>query len=494
MRTSTLDGLFAIQYTTLTAGTLLATFLLTLGATGFQIGLVAALPLLSGLLQPAGAEFIRSRGGWRKPVCLAAALVDALLWVVSLAAVVWLPSAAAVLLLIGVLTLQYAASAFVGVAWTSWISDLVPLRLRGRYFGTRNFICNAFGAATAAVAGQAIRAAGENPLPIFLWAIGAGVLFRLVSIYFLSQQPEPRPAQSASGGFLKQMRQPLAHPCFRRYLAFATAWGFAVNLAAPFFTVYMVREAGVGIGAVMAFAALGTISNLVGQRVWGPLCDRYGDRQVMRVAGLSVVLQPLWWLFTGPSGLAYYLMPLLSITGGFAWGGYALATGNLMMRLAPEIGKTSFFATQAALGGLFGALGPFVGGLLASALSGGTGPLPSGLFADAVVGLKGLFLVSFAFRLGAWGLLHRVPEPRRGPRLRAAFVIRDTVRTFNPTQGFSPLLHVFAPTAKRRRAPGPHRSSPKCAVSRPGLARYTSAGCEAPRGAAGPAAARPSGA
>ena len=461
LRISTLDGLFTTQYLTLTAGTLLTTFLLTLGATGFQIGLVAALPLLGGLLQPLGAELIRSRGGRRRPVCLAAGLVDALLWGVSLAAAVWLPPAGAVLVIIGVLALQQAASAFAGVAWTSWVSDLVPPRLRGRYFGTRNFVCNAFGAATAAVAGRVVGTAGEAPLPLFLGAISVGVLFRLVSLCFLARQPEPRPARSAGGGFLSQLRQPLGHDPFRRYMAFAATWGFAINLASPFLAVYMVREVGVDVGAVMGFAAFGTLANLAGQRTWGPLCDRYGDRQVMRVAGLSLVLQPLCWLFTGPSGFAYVLMPLLIMSGAFAWSGYALAAGNLMMRLAPEVGKTSFFAAQGALGGLFGALGPLLGGVLASALEGGATLLPGGLFAGAVVGLKGLFLLSFALRLGAWGLFRRVPEPQRRPRLRAASVVRDAAR-------------AFTPAAKPRRRSAVRPASP-LAPDRPGLARHASA-------------------
>jgi hypothetical protein len=54
--------------------------------------------------------------------------------------------------------------------------------------------------------------------------------------------------------------------------------------------------------------------------------------------------------------------------GGFAWGGHLLAHGNLMMALAPSLGKTSYFATQAALSGLFGALGPLLGGALATVL------------------------------------------------------------------------------------------------------------------------------
>ncbi len=454
MRTSTLDGLFAVQYTTLTAGTLLTAFLLALGATAFQVGLVAALPLLGGLLQPAGAEVIRKRGGYRKGVCLVAAIADLLLWGVSVAAVIWMPQAVAITTVIAVLALQQAAGAFVGVAWTSWMSDLIPPRLRGRYFGTRNFICNAFGAVTAAIAGALVRVAEADPLPIFLLLIGIGMAFRAVSLYYLGRQPEPQPARSSRGGFFRQLRQPLTHAGYRQYLLFSAFWGFGIHLSAPFFAVYMLQEAAIGVDAVMTFAALGIVSNLIGQRVWGPLCDRYGDRQVMQAAGLSVALQPLWWLLTTASGPGYYLMAVLSVTGGFVWGGFTLATGNLMMRLAPETGKTSFFAVQAALGGLFGALGPLAGGVLAGLFGSGVSLLPGPLFE----GLKSLFLLSFVLRLGAWALLRWVPEPAQHPRLRAVFVIRDTVRTFNPAQGFSPLLHVFAPTIRRsglqKRNPG----------------------------------------
>lgn len=455
MRTSTLDGIFAVQYTTLTGGALLTAFLLALGATAFEIGLAAALPLLGGLLQPAGAEVIRRRGGRRKGVCLTAGLVDVALWGVAVAAVVWWPLERALAAVLGVLVLQQAATAFVGVAWTSWISDLIPARLRGRYFGTRNFICNAFGAVTALAAGQAVRAGAADPLPVFLLLIAVGAASRLVSLYFLYRQPEPTPDRRAEGRFLSRMRQPLAHPGFSRYVAFAAAWGFAVHLASPFFTVYMLREAGVGVADVMGFAALGTISNLIAQRAWGPLTDRYGDRHIVQATALVVALQPLWWLFTDDTGAGYVLMAVLSATGGFAWGGYALSTGNLMMRLAPELGKTSFFAVQAAFGGLFGALGPFAGGLLADVLADAATRLPG----DLLTGFKALFVLSCLLRLGAWSLLFGLPEPTHRDRPRAVLLIRDVARTFNPTQGFSPLLHVFVAAGsggrkrQRRRTP-----------------------------------------
>ncbi len=437
MRLSTLDGVFATQYVTLTGGPLLVTFLLALGAADFEVGLVAALPLLGQLLQPLGAEAVRRRGGWRKPVVVAGAVADALLWAVSAAAVVWLDRPAALLVVLGVLAVQQIPTSLVGVGWTSWISDLIPQRLRGRYFGGRNVACNGLAAVTALAAGHLIGQA-DNPVPLYLMAIGIGVLTRFVSIAFLARQPEPRPAQPAEGGFFAQFAPPLRDPGFRRYIAYAALFGFAVQVAAPFFTVFTIREAGFGPGTAMLLTAVSTGSNLLGQRVWGPLADRYGERQVLRAVGLAITLQPVWWLAAGPSAFGLAVMIAASFSGGFVWGGQALATGNLMMRLAPESGKTSFFAVQAALVGVASALGPLVGGVLAEAVT-------AGAFGSALPAtLKVLFVGSAALRFGGWLLLTRVPEPSARPHLRVAYIIRDTARTFNPMQGFSPLLHAFA--------------------------------------------------
>lgn len=447
MRLSTWDGIFAIQYTTLNTGTFLTTFLLVLGTSEFLIGLVAAFPLLFGLMQPVGAELIRRRGGWRRPVAVAAALAEDLTWIpIVLVALLYPPQTAAILI-VGLLALQQLANAFVGVAWTSWISDLIPPRLRGRYFGKRNFVCHSLGAVTAILAGMIVDRAGADPVPTFAVIFSVGMVFRLVSVTILSRQPEPLPARSRRGGFMKQLAAPLSHHGYRRFLLYSMLWGFAVHLAAPFFTVFMVRSAGLDVGSVMLFAALSTVANLLGQRFWGPMCDRYGDHQVLRVAGMLILLQPLFWMFASGSTFGYYLMLILSMTGGFSWGGHLLAIGNLMMRLAPETGKTSFFAMQAALGGLFGALGPFVGGVIAAILMANGSFISGWVFAD----LKTLFLFSFILRLAAWGLLFTVPAPVERPRLRAVVVLRDAARTFNPVQGFSPLLHVFAAAPMRRR-------------------------------------------
>jgi MFS family permease len=441
MHYSTLDGSFAVPYVNLTSGVILTGFLIALGATEFEIGIIAALPLLGGLLQPLGVEIVRRRGGWRKPVVITAILADASLWIASIAVVLWLELQAVMLVIIGIVALQQTANAFVGASWTSWMSDLIPPQIRGRFFGRRNFICNAAGAVAAIGGGQFVERVGDGEVWSFLFLIGLGVFFRYVSAYFLSRQPEPVPAISAPGHFFSQVAQPLVDHNYRVFLAFTVVWGFAVNLSAPFFTVYMMRTLEIDFGIIALFGGLATAVNLLGQRYWGPVCDRYGNHQVMKITGLLIVFQPFWWLFTAAEGFGFYLMAILSIVGAFTWAGYFLANTNLMMRIAPDTGKTSYFAVQAALGGASGALGPIIGGGVAGYLMAQPG-LVLGFLPE---GLKTLFLVSCLLRLAAWsGLLSRVHEPVVRPHMNAVLLIRDTARTFNIQQGFNPLLHVFS--------------------------------------------------
>lgn len=437
MRISVLDGVFAVPYVNITAGTLLTGFLLALGASTAQIGFVSMLPLAGGLIQPVGAHLIRRHGGWRKPIVVTSVILDDLLWAVTLVAVFALPPRTALLAAITVLALQQTITAVITVAWTSWMSDLVPASLRGRYFGRRNFVCNAVGAVAAVLAGQFVARIGGAALWSFATVIVVAMLFRLVSAILLARQPELTPEKPGPGRLRDHFTVPFSNEAFRHYAQFGLAWGFAVHIASPFFAVYMLVDLQMDLGVVMVLAALSISANLAGQRFWGTVSDRYSHLQVMKIAVLVVVLQPVWWLFASDSGLGFFVIVLAHLVGGFTWGGYQLASGNLMMALVPATGKSSFFGTQAALSGVAGAAGPIVGGLLADGL---LKELQIPVLGRSAA-LPALFFVSFVLRLASWTLLSRIDEPTKRPRLRIAYLIGDALRTSNQTQGFDPLLH-----------------------------------------------------
>jgi MFS family permease len=328
-------------------------------------------------------------------------------------------------------------TSLIAVSWTSWMSDLVPPSLRGRYFGRRNFICNSVGALTAVAAGQFISKVGGEALWSFGVAIVVGMLSRMISAMLLAQQPEPEPEKLGPGRLRDHLAAPLASRQFRRYAQFGMAWGFAVHVSSPFFAVYMIRDLGIDFGVVTLMAALSIVTNLLGQRFWGPVSDRYSHLQVMQITVIVVVLQPVWWVFASDSGIGFVLIVFAHLLGGFTWGGYQLASGNLMMALAPETGKSSFFAAQAALSGVAGAVGPIAGGILADGFLTQI-EIP---YLTEVSSLPTLFMLSFVLRFASWGLLQRIREPKPRPRLRIAYLIADALRGSNSTQGFDPLLH-----------------------------------------------------
>jgi MFS family permease len=136
-------------------------------------------------------------------------------------------------------------------------------------------------------------------------------------------------------------------------------------VAAPFFSVYLVRTlygTPTQIGILAAFYSVG---NILGQRLWGRLNDRHGAAWVMRLTGLLIPVAPMAWsVAPGP----WWLAPV-EFTSGFMWAGYLLANFNLLLGLAPESQRERFVAVYQTV--VFGAafVGPLIGGLLADAIA-----------------------------------------------------------------------------------------------------------------------------
>ncbi len=69
LKASTLDGVFAAVFSNVTGGVLLTNFLLKLGASPTEIGILAAIPMLANLMQPLGA-YLSEQTNSRHNYCL----------------------------------------------------------------------------------------------------------------------------------------------------------------------------------------------------------------------------------------------------------------------------------------------------------------------------------------------------------------------------------------------------------------------------------------
>ena len=442
LRYSIYDGVLANMFATLTGGVFLTGFALYLGMNEFTIGLLGAMPFLVTIFQLPAAYFVDKKGG-RKRISVLCSLFARALWVPILV-VALLPGPSASLRIPVVLVLiflHYALGSASFVAWLSWMSDLVPDRMRGTFFGTRNMLAGAASMVVMVIFGTLLD--GLKPLSSYGLPVGfsltflVAVLFGIASVVVLRRVSEPTHSSPAVRlDFAGQLLLPFRDRNFRKFLGFSFCWGFSVHFAAPFFPLYFLRDLQFGYGFIATLGMLSAFADLVGMRLWGKLSDMTRNKPIIYFAGWWAIFFPLSWVFVRPESMV--LPILLHVLGGGMWSGINLCVNNLLLRISPREDRALYVSVYNVLGGLGASCGPVLAGLLVQGL--GQGPFH--LYSWVLLPLHILFVLSTMFRLVSLQLLRRIEEPEEvtvGQMLR---VIRS-VRGLNMTNGFNFLLHPF---------------------------------------------------
>jgi MFS family permease len=440
--------MFANTFAALTGGVFLTGFALQLGMSDFMIGLLAAMPFIATLFQ-IPISYSISKFGRRKQTAI---------WAAFLARSIWLPVLLVAVfplstqldrnqVVLWLLFVSYACVSVSYVAWLSWMSDLVPDDIRGRFFGTRNMLCGAAGMFITVVFGKLLdkfnaQMLGTLPTGFAVTFISA-VILGLASLHYMKRIPEPSPAAQGirQPSFQESIALPFREPNFNRFLAFALLWGFAVNVASPFFTLYFLRDLSFSYGFVAFLAVLSAFADLVGMQIWGRISDKVKNKAVIQFAGWVAIFLPLAWVTVRPDSL---IIPIvLHLVGGGFWAGIHLCLNNLLLRIAHKDNKTFFFSMYNIAGGLGAGTAPILAGLVVQNLP----PLDLQILSWKMVPLHILFLTSTLLRLLSFQLLQFVREPDEAPAEAVVRIIRS-LRGLNVATGFNYLLHPFSAVAQ----------------------------------------------
>jgi hypothetical protein len=452
LRLSIGEGALACAMGTLTGGVFLTGFALALGASRFQIGLLAAMPALANLAQLLGSWIIE-RTGNQKRVCLGALALSRILWLTVLFTPLAAWSGAGSWLVWSLVGLQAASSALNsvgGVGWLCWIRDLVPETLRIGFLSRRNQIDTVL-ALSLSIAGGAFidwwsgRHAGSTFGFIGVFAVA--MLCGLVSLALMARIPEVvahRHDEVGRPPLRRLFVAPLRERNFRTVLVFYAWWNLAVNISAPFFAVYMLEKLGLPFWYVTVLCTLSSVCGLVANQFWTRLSERFGHRPVIFLATLGDALYPLWWLFASPQW-SWLLIPIHC--SGIYSAPLAVGPNNLVLKLSPARNASPYMAVFNAVVGPVTALAAVLGGWLAGVFNGwegSFGPLTFG-------GLQLLFLISALGRLSSLILLWRVAEPRAVSIRQAVRVLKRFFVT-HPTSWLPSMNWRWDITGSRRSA------------------------------------------
>lgn len=431
LRMITWEGVASHGLGSITASGFLAAFALALGASTFQVGVLAALPFVSQLFQ-VPAILLVEHLKLRKAVSVLFWFPAQLLWVpiALIPLLLPVPSGEAVLLLLGLIALRGILAAVTNCSWNGWIRDIVPQQILGRFFARRLALATAaagvFGLGGAFfVDAWRGRASAEDGVFGYTIVLLVGALsLGLASPFFMARIPEPqvRRGVGQSGPVLATLLIPLRDRNFRRLLRFFLVWGFATNLAVPFFSVYMLQRLGLPLSGVITLTVLSQLFHILFLRVWGPFADRFSSKAVLYTSASLYLFVILGWTFTAmpdPHALTLPLLVGLHVFAGIAAAGVNLTIGTVGLKLAPEGRGTPYLAAASLATNLGSGLGLLVGGFIAELFSARalsfsfrwSDPLGElQLPAVSLVGFDFLFLLAFFIGLVTLKLLNTVQE------------------------------------------------------------------------------------
>ena len=368
-----LDGMCTQAMGVLTGGAFLVAFAIALGASNFHIGLLAAIPFLAQLLQ-LPAVYLVERVRARRGIVIAFSGASRLFWIL-IAAIPLLFAAytgAGLYVLIVALILFAGLGAVSATSWNSWMRDLIPEKILGSFFAKRLMLATGLGIVLSLLAGFFVDFwKGRFPDDqlygysiLFILGCAAG----LVGIYFLSRTPEPRMETRGEVPSLRELlTRPLKDTNFRRLLTFSVPWSFAINLAAPFFTVYLLVRLEYSLSTVVMLSVLSQLANLFFLRIWGRLSDRFNNKSILSVSGPLFLLCILAWPFTTMPDKYFLTLPLviiIHILSGISLAGVTLGAGNIALKLSPRRQATSYLAASGILNSLAAGVASLIGGII----------------------------------------------------------------------------------------------------------------------------------
>jgi MFS family permease len=384
----------------------LTAWALHLGASPLVVGLLAALPVATNVLNLPAAWLTHVVG--RKRLAVAAIGASRLMYLpLVVFPFVSMGDAARLRLFIALVAVTTALAVIGNNAWIVWMSDLVPASVRGRFFGRRTMFLTLAGAVSSLGAGLVLDALSPRGWKSEALAGLAAVacLAGLVSVWLLLRQQEPElGTASAKHDGWSALTTCLDDRATRSFLWYQLAWNAAVASVGGFISFHMLVNLKMGFALVAGHGVAVALVRIAAAPLWGRAVDRLGARPVLVLCSFGVSVVPVIWMLPSPEQL--WPIALEALISGVLWGGHGIASVDLSVALAPRRGRPFYLAAFATAGGLGFAVVSVLAGLLASLL-----PARFPLFGFSWTAIHVLFMISALARAGAALLAVRIQEP-----------------------------------------------------------------------------------
>lgn len=276
----------------------------------------------------------------------------------------WVPSQGRLWTVMVLLALGLLCGHTVSPLYSSWLATTIPAQIRARFLSKQTIVTTLVAMGTGYLLGQFLDLFPEEQrYRAFSYVFLFGLVTGAGGYLALLRAPFPPEMSNPSAGSLRGLLTPFRNDGFRSFLLFYLAWSFASSIAAPFYSVFMLKTLKIPYLRIMIFGNIFMGVTILGYKLWAGLVDQYGGKPVLRLLTVPAALMPILWIFNAQDN--YLLIPIAMGINGLIHSGISVATTPLLYKLMPETEeKTRYFASWSISISLLSSVGPLIGAAL----------------------------------------------------------------------------------------------------------------------------------
>lgn len=419
LRVVIIDVAFATAFITLIGGSFFVGLVKLWGGDDRWVGLVSAVPSFLGVMQFGGAIWGRSYPGFKRYVARLGALWRVfLILIIALPLLPWASSVKLVALLVCILAAGVCAHLNDPI-YNDWLAEIIPAESRAWFYGRRGAVAAAVGSVAGLAGGMILDAftrSGKSEAG-YTTVFSLGAVFAVLSWIFFTRMKDrprlnPQPMNLRLG--FQSLTMPYRDPVFRRVILFLFFFVFGQTFMGGLLVAYSLEVLAIPMTLLQLCGVMHALGQVIMARWWGYFADKYGNKPVLAILIIGIVLSPYCWFLVRPHQTLVNAAFLLTghIFSGMIWGGVGAVQLNLVVSFAKPEQRANYLAAGQSLIAITAGVSPLLGSILMQSLRGVMLPGPAYLTVLWVTTGLRFFSIFFLF----------------GIKEAGAVSVRDTLR------------------------------------------------------------------
>lgn len=375
-----IQGVISACVNTLITGVFMTGFILWLGVSEASVGIIITIPMLSSVLQ---IFFINIWSYTRdhKRLVILLILGSRLL----IAAIVLLPlilprNATIPLLFIKansrfivvalVLLVSYIFGALSALKLNLWIINTVERSFRGTFFSTRDRITIIITTILAFGVSKMLDIFKNNNFEYlgFVLIFSCTVILAFMDFIVMSKINYPQANEKEEKcSFMDLIKILIVDKLFMKVIIYLCLLNYGMNIALPFYNVYMINHLKLDYTQIMLLTMIQTIIFAFMSILWGRIANRTSWLKILRITSFLLGIQFFVWALISKQTIA--LLPFVFIIAGLIGPGLNMAMFNIPYGYLTKGAFSAYLSIVMAAVSISGFIGSLTGSRIISSLT-----------------------------------------------------------------------------------------------------------------------------